>query len=278
MAMTERMMRWVYDFGFLIFGIFSLPHFLGRLTQAADPARLVRERFGFIAPEKIYFLRQKACLWIHSVSVGEVLAVEKLIKLFLARRPGLHIVLTTVTPTGQRMAERWAGERVSVLYFPLDFQFAVSRFFEILRPLALLLVETEIWPNVIQEARRRKVPIGIVNGRVSERSFRAFRRFSPVFKPSLTHLDFFLVQTEKDRERLVDLGVDPSRVTVTGNMKLDAFDLNGQAKTDRDAGREKWGYLTSDRVVIACSTHAGVEEIRAGADGVVYARVPGLSR
>lgn len=254
-------MRWVYDFGFFLFAVASIPHFLGKLRLAEDPGKLVRQRFGFLSPELVSRWRGKPCLWIHAVSVGEVLAAEKLTELILERRPELHVVLTTVTPTGQKMAQCWAGERVSVLYFPLDFRFAVSRFFEALRPVALLLMETEIWPNVIQEARRRGIPVLVINGRLSEGSSQGFRRFSVIFKPLLRSIDLFLVQTKKDQERLVALGVDSSKVQVTGNMKLDAFDLNGQAETNRETLREKWGFLSSDLVVIGGSTHAGEEEI-----------------
>lgn len=253
-------MRWLYDLGFSLFAVFSLPHFFSRLRQAEDPAELVRERLGGLSPEKKARLGTGPSLWIHGVSVGEVLAAEKLIGLLLKRRPDLHLVLSTVTPTGQRLAKRWAGERVSVVYFPFDFRFSVSRFFETVNPSALLLVETEIWPNVLREARRRCVPVGLVNGRISDRSFRAFRKFSGIFRPLLGGIDLFLVQTEEDRKRFVALGVEGLRVEVTGNMKLDALDLNGRIE-DREALRRQWGFSTSDLVLIGGSTHAGEEEI-----------------
>ena len=246
--------------GFLAFGIFSLPHFLRKLQQAEDKSRLVRERFGFLPPDLSAWLKGTRPIWIHCVSVGEVLAVEKFVRLLLERKLRERVVLTTVTPTGQRIAKQWEQERLRVFYFPFDVQFAVRRFFETLKPYTLLLVETEIWPNVILEARHRRVPIGIINGRVSERSSRAFLRFSFFFKPLLAALDFFLVQTREDEKRWVSLGVNPERVVVTGNMKLDAFDANGQAVTDQDL-REKWGFLSSDQVLVGGSTHPGEEEI-----------------
>lgn len=253
-------MQWVYDLGFLLFALFSLPHFLGRLPQAENPAELVRERLGFFSPEKTARFRGKTCLWIHAVSVGEALAAEKLISLLLERYPALHLVLTTVTPTGQRIAQRWAGDRVSLFYFPFDLRFAVSRFFEAVRPQALFLMETEIWPTVLREARRRGVSVSLLNGRLSTRSFQAFRRFSGIFKPLLEGVDLFLVQTREDGDRFKTLGVEGGKVRVTGNMKFDAFDSNGQAE-DREALRRKWGFSVSDLVVIGGSTHEGEEEI-----------------
>ena len=255
------MRRWIYDLGFLIFGIFSLPHFLGRLRQAEDPSRLVRERFGFLPPEPFGPFEGTRPLWIHCVSVGEVLAVEKFIQLIRERKPEQTIVLTTVTPTGQRIAKSWENERLKVFYFPFDFQFALRRFFEALRPVGLLLVETELWPNAIEEARRCQVPVGIVNGRISEHSLQSFRRFSFLFRPVFTRVDFFLVQTQKDRDRWISLGVNHDRVRVTGNMKLDSFERNGRWESGRESLREKWGFLASDQILIGGSTHPGEEEI-----------------
>ena len=254
-------MRWLYDLGFLTFGLVSLPHFLGRLKQAEDRKELLRERLGFLPQRNLTTFRGKQPVWIHCVSVGEVLAVEKFLKLFLGKEPRQNVVVTTVTPTGQRIAKQWESERLKVFYFPFDVSSAVGRFFETVRPRLLLLVETEIWPNVIEEARRRKVPVGIVNGRLSERSFRSFRKFGFLFHPVFNRIDFFLVQTEKDRERWVNLGVNPERVRVTGSMKLDAFDLNGQWQRDRETLRERWGLRAFEKVFIGGSTHAGEEEI-----------------
>jgi len=252
---------WLYDLGFLVFGIISLPHFVARLGQAEDRGRLLRERFGILPKKLISGTQGTRTIWVHGVSVGEVLAVEKFIHLLLERRPDVRIVLTTVTPTGQSLAKKWENERLQVLYFPLDFRFAVRRFFKALRPELLLLMETEIWPNVIKEAKSCKVPVGVINGRISERSFKGFRRFSGIFRPILENIAFFLVQTELDRERLVGLGVDPGKIQVTGNMKLDAFDFNGDGKREGSSLHEEWGFSRSDQILIGGSTHEGEETI-----------------
>lgn len=254
-------MHWIYNVGFLLFGIFYLPRFLQKSKQAKDRGRLLRERLGLLPKNLLLDFQGRRPVWIHCVSVGEVLAVEKFIISLLERWPECRLVLTTVTPTGQEIARKWAGERLKVFYFPFDLRFSVGRFFDALNPALLLLVETEIWPNVIREASERAVPIGIVNGRISERSFKAFRQFSLIFKSLLGSIDFFLVQTEGDKGRLIDLGVSPERVTVTGNMKLDVLDLNGEWKEDRIQLREKWGFSPSDAVLIGGSTHPGEEEI-----------------
>lgn len=262
--------RFAYDLGFSLFGLVSLPHFLGRLRQAEDPLRAVRERFGFfsreavVGPGQIHARRAgilEGPLWIHGVSVGEILSAEKFIRLLLEKHPDQSILLTTVTPTGQRLAKKWESERLKVVYFPFDLQFAVRSFFKTFQPSALLLVETEIWPNVIEEARRRNVPVAVINGRISERSFRAFLRFSFFFRPLLQSIQFFLVQTEKDRLRLLDLGVQPEQVQVTGNMKLDLLELNGLSNGEEGALRKKWGFLPEDQILVGGSTHPGEEAI-----------------
>ncbi len=255
------MIGWIYDLGFLAFGIFSLPHFLKRLEQAEDPKRLVRERFGILSKESLFNCPAGRTIWIHCVSVGEVMAAERFVRLLLERKPHQRIVVTTVTPTGQRIARQWEQTRLKVFYFPFDVGFAVRSFFNKIRPALLLLVETELWPNVIAEACRRKVPIGVINGRLSERSFRGFNRFGAIFKPLLRGIDFFLVQTDEDRNRLLALGVNSQKVQVTGNMKLDAFEGNGQWENDRRTFRPQWGFHPSDWVLIGGSTHAGEEEI-----------------
>ena len=254
-------MRWIYNFGFFLFALFSLPHFLKRLRQADDPVRSVKERLGIFPVETASRFRTRHPVWVHAVSVGEVLAVEKFLHLLLKERPELQVVLTTVTPTGQRIAKSWENGRLSVFYFPFDFRFAVRRFFQTFKPKLLLLVETEIWPNVIREARTRGIPVGIVNGRLSERSFRAFKRFRWIFAPVFKTVTLFLVQTEKNRARWVELGVSPEKVTVTGNMKLDALDWDGSWEKEREPLREAWGIQPADQVLMGGSTHPGEDEM-----------------
>ncbi len=255
------MMRFLYDLGFLTFGLISLPHFLKRMKQADDRGRLVRERFGIFSDQTRAEFQTNRPVWIHCVSVGEVLAVEKFMELFRSRQPDQKIVLTTVTPTGQKIAKKWEDHHLKVFYFPFDVRFAVSRFFQTFNPRALLLIETEIWPNVIEEAHQRKIPVGIINGRLSERSFRSFQRFKVFFSSVFSRIDFFLLQTEKDRGRWEGLGVNPDRVKVTGNMKLDLFKLNGQWEKDRTVIRQKWGFGATEKILVAGSTHPGEEEM-----------------
>ena len=197
-------------------------------------------------------------VWVHAVSVGEVLAVQKLLQGLLARFPKTELVLTTVTPTGQKIAKDWEEDRLSVCYFPFDLSRVCRRFFDCLHPRCVLLVETEIWPNLLREARRAGVPVGLVNARLSRASFRRYQRFRVLFRSLFESLDFVLAQTAEDAHRFERLGVPQERISILGNMKFDNVSLSDAP--DRDALRRRWHFDSSDRILIAGSTHPGEEE------------------
>jgi len=179
----------------------------------------VRGRLGLDLPEPA----GPRPLWLHAVSVGEVGVAATLAR---ALPPDLPLLVTTVTPTGQERAravfgrEPFAG-RAAVAYLPFELAFAVRRVFRRFAPRALVLVEGDYWPLVLAEARRRGVPAAVVNGRVGDRSFRRMRRLRRLLGPLFDPVRAFAVQTAADRDRLVELGVDPARVEVAGNLKYD---------------------------------------------------------
>lgn len=247
----------LYNLAFAIFGIFYLPVFLIKLRQAEDPGILWRERRGiFPATWKEKFASRKT-VWLHAVSVGEVMAVGKFIQEWLAATPQYDLLLTTVTPTGQRIAKKLEGERVHVCYFPFDLTPVVKRFLDLFKPACLLLVETEIWPNLLTEAGRRNIPVGMVNARLSERSFKRYKAFSWFFKPLWEAIDFVLAQSEEDAARFRGLGIAAESVRDMGNMKFDGVEWSGAQ--DIEGLRQAWGYAPEDLVWIAGSTHPGEE-------------------
>ena len=192
-------------------------------------------------------------LWVHAVSVGEVGVAATLLGALPAESP---LLVTTITPTGQARAKAAFAKRASLAYLPFELGFAVRRFFRRFEPRALVLAEGDLWPLVLRAARRRELPIYVINGRVSDRSFARMRRISrwlgPIFRP----VDRWGVQTEADRERLLALGVPAERVVVTGNLKYEtrepapAPELEAHL-TEAAAGRP---------IVVAGSTMAGEEE------------------
>ncbi|HET9212351.1 MAG TPA: glycosyltransferase N-terminal domain-containing protein [Thermoanaerobaculia bacterium] len=182
-------------------GSHYLPTLSGRLGRAEGPAPA------------------GGALWIHAVSVGEVGVAAALAR---ALPPETPLLVTTITPTGQEQARKAFAGRAAVAYLPFDLGFAVRRFFRRHQPRALILVEGDYWPLVLREARRRGLPIAVVNGRVGDRGFRRMRRLRPLLGPLFAGIGRFGVQSGLDRDRLVALGVDPGRVAVTGNLKYES--------------------------------------------------------
>ncbi len=157
-------------------------------------------------------------LWVHAVSVGEVGVAATLIRALPASTP---LVLTTVTPTGQAVARRsMAADRVA--YLPFDLGFAVRRFLDAYTPCALVLVEGDLWPLLLARVKQRSLPVVVVNGRISDRGFARLRRLRRWVRPILQPVDLYGVQTERDRDRLLELGVAAERVRVTGNLKFES--------------------------------------------------------
>jgi len=255
-------MTFLYNTAFLIFGLFYFPIFLVKAGRAENPRQLFSQRLGFFPREwKQQFIGKKI-IWIHAVSVGEVLAASQLIPECVRRFSDYHFVLTTVTPTGQKMARQLEGKRVTACYFPFDLTFAVRNFMKALGPECLLLMETELWPNLLVEARRAHVPVFILNGRLSEKSFRRYQRALPLLKGLFEKLDFVMTQTADDLRRFAKLGVPEERLMALGNMKFDNIPLEDTAGAVLSASLKKeWGFNAEDLIWVAGSTHEGEEKI-----------------
>jgi len=245
-----------YDFIFLIFALFSIPKFLIRLNQAKSSKQLIWQRFGFFSEAlKQQFLGKKV-IWLHAVSVGEVNAAREWIKLFLKEYPEWTVALSTTTPTGQMVADSLAGERLIVFYAPFDLSFVVKRVLKYVNPKVILLMETEIWPNLINQAHRAEIPTGIINGRISLRAFGKYRLVSSWLRSILNKLSFCLVQSEQDGAYFKQLGLAAEKLMFTGNMK---FDVNGQSM-NRSAARPR-GLSPESLIYIGGSTHWNEEKI-----------------
>ncbi|HVS63002.1 MAG TPA: 3-deoxy-D-manno-octulosonic acid transferase [Thermoanaerobaculia bacterium] len=192
-------------------------------------------------------------LWIHAVSVGEVVVATTLIRALPA---GLPVVLTTVTPTGQARARQLLGERCALGYLPFDLSFALRRFLDRTSPRALVLVEGELWPLLLRHLHRRGIPVRMINGRISDRSYGRMRGLRPLLGPLHRGVERFGVQTEEDRERLMALGVGAGRVTVTGNLK---FEVRAPEQLPEVEGLIR-GAAAGRAVLVAGSTMPGEEQ------------------
>lgn len=208
-------------------------------------------------------------LWIHAVSVGETQAAQPLVEALLEGNPQLTILLTHMTPTGRETGERLFGARVRQAYLPYDLPWAVRRFLARAHPCAGLLLETEIWPNLIAGCRQAGIPLFLVNARLSERSARRYGRVAGLTRETLARLAGIGAQSEADARRLQALGA--GQVVVTGNLKFD----RGPAAGDVDRGRALRARLGTQRpVFLAASTRDGEEELLL--DALAQAAPPGL--
>ncbi|PWG64895.1 lipid IV(A) 3-deoxy-D-manno-octulosonic acid transferase [Sediminicurvatus halobius] len=232
---------------------FALARLLWRSRRAPAYRRRWRERLGYGAAVP------GRPLWVHAVSVGEVMAALPLIDAFRARHPDVPLLVTTTTPTGaERVADR-LGQAVIHRYLPFDAPGAVRRFLDLAEPRLGIVMETEIWPNLIAAAEARGLPMVLANARLSARSARGYARFPALVRPALRGFAAVAAQTQADAERLCALGASPERVEVTGSVKFD----QRLPAAQREAGQGLRAQLGAGRPVwVAASTHEG-EEIAA---------------
>lgn len=255
-------MKLFYNMIFWVFAAAYLPFFLLRLRQEKDKKRLLAERLGYHSREFLMSLEGKRVLWVHAVSVGEVFAARPLIDELALSLPDWALVVSTVTPTGQALARKLFDPN-RVFYFPFDTSGCVRRTFSQLMPELVLLMETEIWPNLILGAWDRKIPVGIVNGRLSPRSYEHYRWVRWLFRGILEKIRFFLVQFQWDADRLQELGVPESVICISGNMKFDTIGEGSEKEVARL--REKFfPQGEAGKILLAGSTHEGEEEILLG--------------
>lgn len=249
----------LYDLTLLASAAFLIPYYLFRGVRRGKTRRGIRERLGFFTAPQLALLTGGKCLWIHAVSVGETRAAAPLLKALRAAYPDYLLVLSNVTETGHQIA-REIAEVDLCLFFPFDLSWVVKRVLRQIRPAAIVIVETEIWPNFIRHAQVAGIPVILVNGRISDRSFPRYRRVRRLMKPILDQLSACCMQTELDARRIVELGAEASRVVVTGNLKFDMRVTTPDAE-QREALRRTFRLPANLPVWVAGSTHAGEEEI-----------------
>jgi 3-deoxy-D-manno-octulosonic-acid transferase len=216
-------------------------------------------RLGRYPAEVAKRLQGRQTIWVHAVSVGEVLAARPLLQELARQHPGDPLVLSAITPGGFELASKQVGETGAAVYFPLDLQGCVARALDALRPRVLLLMESELWPAVIRLSRARGVPVAVVNGRVSVRTFRRSLAMKPWLRGVLGGVDRFLMQSQTDADRIVQMGAPAERVHVTGNLKWDAsLSTRPSPELIRET-EERLGLDGTEPVIVAGSTHRGEE-------------------
>ncbi len=257
-------MLFLYNLVILLISPVLLVYFLIRLWLRGFDLRAVRERFGF--PPELPDAEGRR-LWLHAVSVGEVGVAAILIPVLLKKKPELKIVLSTVTRTGRNEAGKISGVE-QLIYLPLDFPIIVRSALRRIRPSMIALIETEIWPNLVAEAARRNIPVSIVNGRLSERSYQKYKRFQCFFSTLLKRFKDVLARGEGDAERFSDLGA--TSVRVSGNVKFDA------PAPPREPPHGVYGLGACRHVIVAGSTHLGEEKLIGEVLSSVHRNIPGV--
>lgn len=235
----------------------------------------LRQRLGYLPVS--FNLDGEESIWIHAVSVGEVLTARALLPELRQRYPRLRLFLSTTTLTGQQIARNSLQYVDEVFYFPFDLGFIVKRTLRLVKPRLFIMMETEIWPNLLHACHRAGVRTALVNGRISSRSYPRYRLARPFFRSVLSNVDRFCMQGEESARRIIEIGADPDRVVVTGSLKFDSLDLPGSpAAADRGANRVlRYFRIGPDRpVVIAASTLKGEEEPVLEAFQRIRARMP----
>jgi len=228
-------------FPVILFKLITVPKYRGGMTQ-----KLGRLRKGVLK-----VIKGSRPIWVHAVSVGEVMAAHPLIRELKKKYPHRKLILSTVTVTGNYTARRRVPEADAVFYFPFDFPCIVRRVIQGINPQIVLVAETELWPNFYRELKRAGIPSAVINGRISPASHRNYRKFNSLFSQVFDNVTLFCMQSEADAERIKDIGADPEKVMVTGNLKFDQkLPVNMSVPVSIAAGK---------KVITAGSTHRGEE-------------------
>lgn len=238
----------LYSFIYTIVLIFIFPfQYLKRPRK--NRKGWLKEKFGFF--QFSFPISQSSVIWVHAVSVGEVMAALPLLKKLKERYPSKGIILSTITDTGRKVARKGAPKGTTVVYLPFDIPLILNAVIKRVRPEILIVIETELWPNIFRAFKKKGIPVVVLNGRISEHSFRGYKRISFFMKRALSHVDIFGMQDEVYAERIRSMGVESERVMVLGNFKFD---------TKPPSQIPEWSEKIKGPIIVAGSTHKGEEE------------------
>lgn len=271
------MFWWLYNVVFAVLYLLLVPRFLLRMAKRGGYREDFLERFGIFSESKRSELLSCPRVWMHAVSVGEIQVALRFADEIRRRVPGTAFVFSVTTSTAHRIAEKRLTRGDVLIYFPVDIPVFVTRVMDLVRPVLIVLTESELWPNMLRLAGARSIPVIMVNGRVSMSSYRGYRLVRPVLARVLRVPATFLVQTDGDGRRLIELGAPADRVCVAGSVKYDDPGAD-------DAGLSRIGEILSrcgvsgpDKVVLlGGSTWAGEEAILLGITARLRETVPGL--
>lgn len=256
------MIWWIYNLLFPVAFACLLPHFLLRMLRRGGYARDFAQRFGrYAAAETARLAAPGRPVWIQAVSVGELAVAFSFMEEMRRRDPGVRFVLTTNTSTSHVLALKKILPPDVTLYFPMDVPWVIPGVLRRIRPAAVVLVENEMWPNLVRYARQQGVPTVLINGRISEHSYRGYRRIRFITRRLLPQIHWFCVQSEADRDRLLALGAPAERIEVTGSAKYDIGPTPPAAAARARAVLARIGVNPGDPVLVGGSTWDGEEDV-----------------
>jgi len=270
----------IYNLLLPVFLVIGLPSFIIKGLRRGGLARNFRQRFGLFSPETLTRFRGKKPVWIHAVSVGEIFLALKIIDAIRQTDPTRHIVLSTTTTTGYRVAVEKESDTLTVIHNPVDLPPVTARVVRLIDPSRLVLIEAEIWPNLVGQLKRHGIPVVLINARLSTRSERRYLRVKGLIAPIFSLLDGVTVPFEVDQGRWAGLGIPSERIVVTGSVKFD----NAGTGSAVNALQQALGlWLTNTgmpgvrRILLAGSTHDGEEKMIALVADRLRVEVPDLA-
>jgi 3-deoxy-D-manno-octulosonic-acid transferase len=255
--------RTLYNILFTVCFVLSTPYYFVRMRRRGNWLQGFAERFGKYDTNLKQAITNRNTLWMHAVSVGEVNICTQLIRALEPRLPNLKIVVSTTTTTGMGELRRKLPNHIAKIYYPIDRRHYVTRALNSIHPEAIVLMEAEIWPNFLWRARALGMPVFLVNARLSDRSYRGYKRFGFLFRPLFGSLTGVGAQNEADAAKLRTLGCRPEAIRIVGSLKFDAAKLDERRLLDVPALLRQVGVVPGARLLLGGSTHSGEEAVLA---------------
>lgn len=254
-------MQFLYNILFLIGFALSAPFYFFKMWRRGNWRRGFEQRFGRYSPRIKQAITNRHIIWLHAVSVGEVNVCTQLIHALERRLPNLKIIVSTTTSTGMGELQKKLPTHIEKIYYPIDYRHFVRRAIGTIHAEAIILVEAEIWPNFLWHAVEKKTPLFLVNARLSDKSYRGYRRFGFLFRSIFASFNGVGCQNETDAARLVELGCRPEVIQVVGNLKFDAAKIDPKRLLDVRRLLQQIGVPENVNLLVGGSTHAGEEKI-----------------
>lgn len=274
--MAELRVRTIYNILFTIFFWLASPYYFLRMRRRGNWMDGFFQRFGSFDTKVKQSVTNRRIIWLHAVSVGEVNLCTQLIRALEPRLPNVKIIVSTTTTTGMAELKKYLPMHIGRVYYPIDRRPYVARAIATLRPRVIVLIEAEIWPNFIWRAQQQKIPLFLVNARLSERSFRGYKRFGFLFRPLFAAFTGVGAQTEADAARLREVGCRPEAIRVVGSLKFDAAKIEERRALNIWVLLDQVGVAKDSQILVAGSTHAGEEILLAEMVQRLRARFPKL--